>query len=151
MSDPVHVATGISELIYEATKPSPSLEAETFDDDLVNAWATGLADDDGLWGNNALAMNRVVNYNFHPCGLLIFTEIWSLKNILNLSCPKKNCHAFYPIQKRLCLLSISDQYHDLVFDRSMSFFLALVLMLLTLRMRIFLPDLRMMICGQKLF
>ncbi|KAL7590700.1 hypothetical protein Lser_V15G38237 [Lactuca serriola] len=59
MSDPVHVATGISELIYEATKPSPSLEAETFDDDLVNAWATGLADDDGLWGNNALAMNRV--------------------------------------------------------------------------------------------
>ncbi|KAL4571181.1 hypothetical protein LXL04_017933 [Taraxacum kok-saghyz] len=59
MYDPLHTATGISELIYEATKPTPSMESETFDDDLVNAWATGLADDGGMWGNNALAMNRV--------------------------------------------------------------------------------------------
>lgn len=105
MSDPVHVATGISELIYEATKPSPSLEAETFDDDLVNAWATGLADDDGLWGNNALAMNRVVNYNFHPCGLLIFTDMVPEKYFKpfmsqkKLSCflpyPKTSMFAFY--------------------------------------------------------
>ncbi|GJU93816.1 SH3 domain-containing protein [Tanacetum coccineum] len=50
------VATGISELIYEATKPAPA-EPDNLDDDLVNAWATGLADD-GLW-NNAPAMNRV--------------------------------------------------------------------------------------------
>lgn len=50
------VATGISELIYEATKPTPA-EPDNLDDDLVNAWATGLADD-GLW-NNAPAMNRV--------------------------------------------------------------------------------------------
>ncbi|KAJ0805325.1 putative SH3 domain-containing protein [Helianthus annuus] len=52
----VAVATGISELIYEATKPAPA-EPDNLDDDLVNAWATGLADD-GLW-NNAPAMNRV--------------------------------------------------------------------------------------------
>ncbi|KAI3782318.1 hypothetical protein L2E82_12360 [Cichorium intybus] len=58
MNDPVHVATGISELIYEATKPAYAMEPENFDDDLVNAWATGLADD-AMWGNNALAMNRV--------------------------------------------------------------------------------------------
>ncbi|KVH98642.1 Armadillo-type fold [Cynara cardunculus var. scolymus] len=56
MRDPA-VATGISELIYEATKPAPA-EPDNIDDDLVNAWATGLADD-GLWGNNAPAMNRV--------------------------------------------------------------------------------------------
>lgn len=56
MRDPA-VATGISELIYEATKPAPA-EPDNLDDDLVNAWATGLADD-GLWGNNAPAMNRV--------------------------------------------------------------------------------------------
>ncbi|KAI7757212.1 hypothetical protein M8C21_016195 [Ambrosia artemisiifolia] len=55
MRDPA-VATGISELIYEATKPAPA-EPDNLDDDLVNAWATGLADD-GLW-NNAPAMNRV--------------------------------------------------------------------------------------------
>lgn len=53
------VATGISELIYEATKPAAA-EPDNLDDDLVNAWATGLADD-GLW-NNAPAMNRVRNY-----------------------------------------------------------------------------------------
>ncbi|KAI3513565.1 hypothetical protein L1887_20901 [Cichorium endivia] len=52
------VATGISELIYEATKPAPVETDNNLDDDLVNAWATGLADD-GLWGNNAPAMNRV--------------------------------------------------------------------------------------------
>ncbi|KAJ0788338.1 putative SH3 domain-containing protein [Helianthus annuus] len=34
------------------------MEPESFDDDLVNAWASGLADD-GLWGNNTPAMNRV--------------------------------------------------------------------------------------------
>ncbi|KAL8225600.1 hypothetical protein R6Q57_018157 [Mikania cordata] len=55
MKDPA-VSTGISELIYEATKPAP-VEPENLDDDLVNAWATGLADD-GLW-NNAPAMNRI--------------------------------------------------------------------------------------------
>ncbi|KAI3772171.1 hypothetical protein L6452_03352 [Arctium lappa] len=56
-NDPAFAA-GLSELIYEATKPAPVMEPENFDDDLVNAWATGLADD-GLWGNNAPAMNRV--------------------------------------------------------------------------------------------
>ncbi|KAJ9548414.1 hypothetical protein OSB04_020957 [Centaurea solstitialis] len=57
MSDPAFAA-GLSELIFEVTKPAPMVEPENFDDDLVNAWATGLADD-GLWGNNAPAMNRV--------------------------------------------------------------------------------------------
>lgn len=57
MSD-VAVATGISDLIYEATKPAAA-EPDTLDDDLVNAWATSLGDNDGLWGNNAPAMNRV--------------------------------------------------------------------------------------------
>ncbi|KAJ0746481.1 putative SH3 domain-containing protein [Helianthus annuus] len=56
-NDPV-LANGISELIYEATKQSRAMESESFDDDLVNAWASGLADD-GLWGNNTPAMNRV--------------------------------------------------------------------------------------------
>ncbi|KAL8191562.1 hypothetical protein R6Q57_028293 [Mikania cordata] len=57
LNDPA-VATGISELIYEAAKLPPVVEPETFDDDLVNAWAAGLADD-GLWGNNTPAVNRV--------------------------------------------------------------------------------------------
>ncbi|XP_061347585.1 uncharacterized protein LOC133293078 [Gastrolobium bilobum] len=55
LSDPA-VATGISDLIYES-KPPPA-EPDTLDDDLVNAWAANLGDD-GLWGNNAPAMNRV--------------------------------------------------------------------------------------------
>ncbi|KAJ7969456.1 SH3 domain-containing protein [Quillaja saponaria] len=55
LSDPA-VATGISDLVYES-KSAPA-EAETLDDDLVNAWAANLGDD-GLWGNNAPAMNRV--------------------------------------------------------------------------------------------
>lgn len=56
LSDPA-VATGISELIYEAAKPKPS-EPDTLDDDLVNAWAANLGDD-GLFGTNAPAMSRV--------------------------------------------------------------------------------------------
>lgn len=56
LSDPA-VATGISDLIYES-KPPPAAEPDTLDDDLVNAWAANLGDD-GLWGNNAPAMNRV--------------------------------------------------------------------------------------------
>lgn len=56
MSDPA-VATGISELIYETTKETPA-DPDSLDDDLVNAWAANLGDD-GLWGNNAPAMNRV--------------------------------------------------------------------------------------------
>lgn len=59
MSDAV-VATGISELIYETTTELPA-EPDSLDDDLVNAWATNLGDD-GLWGNNAPAMNRVRNF-----------------------------------------------------------------------------------------
>ncbi|KAJ7973662.1 SH3 domain-containing protein [Quillaja saponaria] len=55
LSDPA-VATGISDLVYES-KLAPA-EAETLDDDLVNAWAANLGDD-GLWGNNAPAKNRV--------------------------------------------------------------------------------------------
>ncbi|KAI4353006.1 hypothetical protein L6164_007205 [Bauhinia variegata] len=55
LSDPA-VATGISDLVYES-KPAPA-EPDTLDDDLVNAWAANLGDD-GLWGNNAPAMNRV--------------------------------------------------------------------------------------------
>lgn len=56
LSDPA-VATGISDLIYEATKPAPA-EPDTLDDDLVNAWAANLGDD-GLWGKNTPAMSRV--------------------------------------------------------------------------------------------
>lgn len=59
LSDPA-VATGISELIYETAKPTPS-EPDALDDDLVNAWATSLGDD-GLLGNNAPAMSRVRNF-----------------------------------------------------------------------------------------
>uniref|UniRef100_A0A5B6YHF8 SH3 domain-containing protein n=1 Tax=Davidia involucrata TaxID=16924 RepID=A0A5B6YHF8_DAVIN len=55
LSDPA-VATGISDLVYE-TKAAPA-EPDALDDDLVNAWAANLGDD-GLWGNNAPAMNRV--------------------------------------------------------------------------------------------
>lgn len=56
LSDPA-VATGISDLIYESTKPAPA-EPDALDDDLVNAWAANLGDD-GLLGNNAPAMHRV--------------------------------------------------------------------------------------------
>ncbi|PON88480.1 ATPase, V1 complex, subunit H [Trema orientale] len=55
LSDPA-VATGISDLIYES-KPAAA-EPDALDDDLVNAWAANLGDD-GLFGNNAPAMNRV--------------------------------------------------------------------------------------------
>lgn len=58
MSDPA-VATGISDLVYES-KPAPA-EPDALDDDLVNAWAANLGDDD-LLGNNAPAMNRVRIY-----------------------------------------------------------------------------------------
>lgn len=54
-NDPA-VATGISDLVYES-KPAAT-EPETLDDDLVNAWAANLGDDD-LLGNNAPAMSRV--------------------------------------------------------------------------------------------
>lgn len=56
LKDPA-VATGISDLIYESSKPAPA-EPDALDDDLVNAWAANLGDD-GLFGNNAPAMNRV--------------------------------------------------------------------------------------------
>ncbi|CAK9165949.1 unnamed protein product [Ilex paraguariensis] len=56
LSDPA-VATGISDLMYETTKVTPT-EPDVLDDDLVNAWAANLGDDD-MWGNNAPAMNRV--------------------------------------------------------------------------------------------
>lgn len=61
LSDPA-VATGISDLIYEmkATKETP-VKADALDDDLVNAWAANLGDD-GLWGKNAPAVNRVRNF-----------------------------------------------------------------------------------------
>lgn len=57
LSDPA-VATGISDLIYESSKTPAAAEPDALDDDLVNAWAANLGDD-GLWGNNAPAMNRV--------------------------------------------------------------------------------------------
>ncbi|CAL5215013.1 unnamed protein product [Lathyrus oleraceus] len=57
LSDPA-VATGISDLIYESSKSPAAAEPDALDDDLVNAWAANLGDD-GLWGNNAPAMNRV--------------------------------------------------------------------------------------------
>ncbi|XP_058223100.1 uncharacterized protein LOC131332811 isoform X2 [Rhododendron vialii] len=58
LSDPA-VATGISDLIYEmkATKET-AVQSDALDDDLVNAWAANLGDD-GLWGKNAPAVNRV--------------------------------------------------------------------------------------------
>lgn len=55
LSDPA-VATGISDLVYES-KSAPA-EPAKLDHDLVNAWAANLGDD-GLWGTNAPAMNRV--------------------------------------------------------------------------------------------
>lgn len=66
LSDPA-VATGISDLIYEmkATKETP-VQSDALDDDLVNAWAANLGDD-GLWGKNAPAVNRV--RNFWPCSV----------------------------------------------------------------------------------
>ncbi|XP_058732166.1 uncharacterized protein LOC131603757 isoform X3 [Vicia villosa] len=57
LSDPA-VATGISDLMYESSKSPAAAEPDDLDDDLVNAWAANLGDD-GLWGNNAPAMNRV--------------------------------------------------------------------------------------------
>lgn len=68
LNDPA-VATGISDLIYETTRTripdliyentrNMSVEQDVLDDDLVNAWAANLGDD-GLWANNAPAMNRV--------------------------------------------------------------------------------------------
>ncbi|XP_073149287.1 uncharacterized protein [Henckelia pumila] len=68
LNDPA-VATGISDLIYETTRTripdliyentrNMSVEQDALDDDLVNAWAANLGDD-GLFGNNAPAMNRV--------------------------------------------------------------------------------------------
>lgn len=59
LSDPA-VSTGIAELIYETIKPDTA-EAETLDDDLVNAWAANLGDDD-LLGKNAPAMSRVNDF-----------------------------------------------------------------------------------------
>ncbi|CAI9099008.1 OLC1v1035752C1 [Oldenlandia corymbosa var. corymbosa] len=56
LSDPA-VATGISDLLYETSKPTPA-EPDSLDDDLVNAWATSLGDD-GLLGSSAPAMSRV--------------------------------------------------------------------------------------------
>ncbi|KAM6548492.1 hypothetical protein CsatB_020168 [Cannabis sativa] len=55
LSDPA-VATGISDLIYDS-KPAPD-DSDALDDDLVNAWAANLGDD-GLFGKNAPAVNRV--------------------------------------------------------------------------------------------
>lgn len=57
LKDPA-VATGISDLVYES-KPV-SAEPNQLSSDLTNAWAAQL-DDDGLWGTNAPAMNRVRN------------------------------------------------------------------------------------------
>ncbi|GAB4833064.1 hypothetical protein Ancab_007123 [Ancistrocladus abbreviatus] len=57
LSDPA-VATGISNLIYEPKVVATPTESDALDDDLVNAWAANLSDDD-LLGNNASAMNRV--------------------------------------------------------------------------------------------
>ncbi|XP_077251715.1 uncharacterized protein LOC143890928 [Tasmannia lanceolata] len=54
LSDPA-VATGISDLVNESTKPTHAEHDDTLASDLTNAWATNL--DDGLWGN-APAMNR---------------------------------------------------------------------------------------------
>lgn len=47
----------------KATKETP-VQSDALDDDLVNAWAANLGDD-GLWGKNAPAVNRV--RNFWPC------------------------------------------------------------------------------------
>lgn len=55
LSDPA-VATGISDLIYES-KATPT-KSDGLDDDLVNAWAADLGDDE-LLGKNAPAMTRV--------------------------------------------------------------------------------------------
>ncbi|KAK6944634.1 SH3 domain [Dillenia turbinata] len=56
LTDPA-VATGISDLIYESKTAAPA-DSDGLDDDLVNAWAANLGDD-GLWGNNNSAMDRV--------------------------------------------------------------------------------------------
>lgn len=55
LNDPA-VATGISDLVYESkqvdVKPSNAIDPE-----LAMAWAAGL--DDGMWENNAPAMEKV--------------------------------------------------------------------------------------------
>ncbi|XP_058109282.1 uncharacterized protein LOC131252645 isoform X2 [Magnolia sinica] len=55
LNDPA-VATGISDLVYES-KATPKESSNSIDADLASAWAAQL--DDGLWENNAPAMNRV--------------------------------------------------------------------------------------------
>jgi len=45
-------------------------EPDTLDDDLVNDWAANLGDD-GLWGNNALAMTGVCFLSILFCFSLI--------------------------------------------------------------------------------
>lgn len=64
MNDPA-VATGIADLIYESKPVRAAPDA--LDDDLVNAWAANLGDD-GLLGNDAPAMSRVIHVLY-----LIFT------------------------------------------------------------------------------
>ena len=63
MSDPA-VATGISDLIYES-KATP-IKSDGLDDDLVNAWAADLGDDE-LLGKNAPAMTRVRTFLVSVC------------------------------------------------------------------------------------
>ncbi|WOL18057.1 hypothetical protein Cni_G26850 [Canna indica] len=54
LNDPA-VATGISDLVYELKETRK--EPETIDPELAMAWAAGL--EDGLWGNNVPAMEKV--------------------------------------------------------------------------------------------
>lgn len=58
LNDPA-VATGISDLVYESKEvhKEPHI-SNAIDPELAMAWAAGL-DDDGLWGNNAPAMDKV--------------------------------------------------------------------------------------------
>lgn len=81
LNDPAF-ATGISDLIYESTKPAPT-KSDALDDDLVNAWATGLGDD-GLFGNNAPAMSRVEISSFNIELHIYYAHLYHLNLLQNL-------------------------------------------------------------------
>ena len=68
------MATGISDLIYEP-KATPA-QPNGLDDDLVNAWAANLGDDD-LLGKNAPAMTRVRTcvVSFYPSVLAVMRSL----------------------------------------------------------------------------
>lgn len=143
LKDPA-VATGISDLVYES-KPV-SAEPDQLSSDLTNAWAAQL-DDDGLWGTNAPAMNRVRNL---LCRSFFFFWRGNLIMFLTYVLFWSTCHSYLWIG--LCNLSYLCSFHICIWlvlyilsarltlclhcVRLMNFLLVLELMLLMLKRRI---------------